>query len=206
MTHPDREENGAEDEVVQGEVVGGEILDDPAPEPRPVTADDLGLELPDQPSAAIEMLLDEVARARREAEGHLDDLRRVAADFENFRKRSLREQSETTQRAAEHLVRDLLPALDSFDAALSVEPSTESEEKLLAGMRRTHEQLLTILRGQGLEIVPTIGEPFDPEVHEAVMTAPEGEGTLVVSQELRRGYILKGRLVRAALVALEREG
>lgn len=205
MTQPSQEGPG-DDEVVQGEVVGDDELSDHATDAGPPTAADLDLEIPDDPDAAIAMLLTEVHAARRQATGHLDDLRRVAADFENFRKRALREQSETTQRAAEQLVRDLLPALDSFDAALAVEPSTESEEKLLAGMHRTHEQLLTILRAQGLEVVPTFGEPFDPEVHEAVMSAPDGEGELVVSQELRRGYLLKGRLVRAALVALEREG
>ncbi len=73
-------------------------------------------------------------------------------------------------------------------------------------MHRTHEQILTILRNQGLEVVPSVGEPFDPEIHEAVISPAEGDGRLIVSQELRRGYRLKGRLVRPALVALEYEG
>ena len=186
------------------DAVEGEVVAD-GPEPEPPTPQALEIELPADRAEAEALLLEEVDRARTEAAGHLDDLRRVAADFENFRRRSSKAQSEATVRAAEALVRDLLPVLDSFDAALAVEPSTEAEEKLLAGMRRTHEQLLTILQGQGLDVVPTVGEPFDPELHEAVMAAPEGDGALVVSAELRRGYLLKDRLVRAALVALDRE-
>lgn len=172
----------------------------------PPTAEEMGLDLPEDPAEAQGVLLTKLAEARAEATSYLDDLRRVAADFDNFRRRALKEQSETTQRAAERVVRELLPALDSFDAALAVEPATESETKLLSGMFKTHEQLISILGNQGLVVVPTIGEPFDPEHHEAVMSPPDGEGRLIVSQELRRGYILKDRLVRPALVALEHEG
>lgn len=195
MTGP--EERG--DEVVHAEVVLDESEIHPGPE-------DLGIDLPDDDAEAIDLLLRKLKEAREEAGAYLDDLRRVAADFDNYRRRSLREQAETTQRAAERILVELLPALDSFDAAVAVEAATESEEKLLAGMHRTHEQILTILRNQGLEVVPSVGEPFDPEIHEAVMSPAEGDGRLIVSQELRRGYRLKGRLVRPALVALEFEG
>lgn len=195
MTGP--EERG--DEVVHAEVVLDESEIHPGPE-------DLGIDLPDDDDEAIDLLLRKLKEAREEAGAYLDDLRRVAADFDNYRRRSLREQAETTQRAAERILVELLPALDSFDAAVAVEAATESEEKLLAGMHRTHEQILTILRNQGLEVVPSVGEPFDPEIHEAVMSPAEGDGRLIVSQELRRGYRLKGRLVRPALVALEFEG
>jgi molecular chaperone GrpE len=188
-----------EEEVVRAEVVLDESETHPTPE-------ELGIELPEDPQEAIDLLLLKVKEAREEASTYLDDLKRVAADFDNFRRRALREQGESTQRAAERILVELLPALDSFDAAVAVEASTESEEKLLAGMHRTHDQILSILRNQGLEVVPTLGEPFDPEIHEAVMSPSEGSGRLVVAEELRRGYTLKGRLVRPALVALEYEG
>lgn len=183
--------------------VQGEVVDEAADQPP--TAEDLGLDLPEDPQKAIEFLLVKVAEARDEATSYLDDLKRVAADFDNFRRRALKEQGETTQRAAERILVELLPALDSFDAALSVEASTESEEKVMAGMYRTHEQLLNALGTHGLEIVPTVGEVFDPEVHEAVMSPPGEGGRLMVSEELRRGYTLKGRLVRPALVAVDHE-
>lgn len=187
-----------EEQEVEAEVV----LDESETQP---TAEDLGLDLPDDPRDAIDLLLRKVRDARDEATSYLDDLRRVAADFDNYRRRSMKEQNETMQRAAERVVSDLLPALDSFDAAVAVEASTESEEKLLAGMHRTHDQILTILGGQGLEIIPTAGEPFDPEIHEAVMSPSGGTGRLVVTEELRRGYRLRDRLIRPALVAVDYE-
>lgn len=192
-------DNQMDEHEVQAEVV----LDESETHP---TAEDLGLDLPEAPEEAVDYLLLRLKEARDEATSYLGDLKRVAADFDNYRRRALREQNETTQRAAERVVAELLPALDSFDAALAVEASTDSEEKLLAGMHRTQDQILTILRGQGLDIIPTVGEYFDPEVHEAVMSPTEGEGRLVVTEELRRGYRLKDRLVRPALVALEYEG
>jgi molecular chaperone GrpE len=166
------------------------------------TAHDLGIELPDEPSAAINMLLGLVAESREEATSYLDDLKRVAADFDNFRKRTMREQSAMLDRAAERVIQKLLPALDSFDAALSIEVESDAGKQLMAGMERTREQLLNALGEEGLKVVPTVGERFDPEVHEPV-GAPSGNGQPIVSEELRRGYLLNDRLIRAALVTLE---
>ena len=164
----------------------------------------LGLSLPEDPAEARDALLRALDEARNEASSYLDDLRRVAADFENFRKRVTREQQLLVDRASERVLKAVLPVLDSFDAALSIEAGTETEEKLLGGMRGTHAQLLDILTKEGLEVIFAVGEPFDPELHEAVMSSGDGE-RLVVSQELRRGYRLHGRVIRATLVALEAE-
>lgn len=106
------------------------------------------------------------------------------------------------QRATETVVRGLLPVLDTFDAALTTEPDTDAERQMYSGMLNTREQLLKALETEGLEVIPTLDREFDPEVHEPV-GAPGGSGRLVVSQELRRGYRLNGKVVRAALVMLE---
>lgn len=190
------------------EVVEAELATDATPESEdrvsgPPDPSELGLVLPDDPSEAIELLLTELAAARSEATAYLDDLKRVAADFDNYRKRAIREQQTTIERASERVVRELLPVLDSFDAALAIEAQTETEEKLLGGMRGTYSQLMEILKKEGLEIIPTWSEPFDPEIHEAVMSPSDGSGNLIVEKELRRGYRLKGKVLRAALVALE---
>lgn len=166
--------------------------------------EDLGIDLPQDPEEAIGVLVSHVSEARSQAESHLDDLRRVAAEFDNFRKRSQRDQELLHRRASERVVTAMLPVLDSFDAALSIEPTTETEHKMLGGMRSTYDQLMTVLSKEGLSIVDTVGEPFDPEVHEAVMSSGDGE-RLIVSQELRRGYKMGDRVLRAALVALESE-
>jgi molecular chaperone GrpE len=171
-------------------------------EPEHSDPHSLGLELPDEPHQAVEVLLGELATAREEAGAYLDDLKRVAADFDNYRKRTTKEAAVMLDRATEKVVRGLMPVLDSFDAALAVEPRTETEQKLYAGMLNTRAQLLDALTGEGLEVIPTIGEVFDPEVHEPA-GAPDGDGTLVVAQELRRGYRLRGKVLRAALVTLE---
>jgi molecular chaperone GrpE len=189
-------DNGAEttDEVVKAELIE---VDEHAPDPH-----SLGLELPDDPEQAVEILLRELRSSREEAGSYLDDLKRVAADFDNYRKRTTRESAVMLDRATEKVVGGLMPVLDTFDAAVAVEPQTETERQLHSGMLNTREQLLTALKSEGLEIIPTIGEPFDPEIHEPV-GAPSGTGTPVVSQELRRGYRLRGKVLRAALVALE---
>jgi molecular chaperone GrpE len=162
----------------------------------------LGIELPEDRGQAIAVLLSHVEEARGEATSYLDDLKRVAADFDNYRKRTTREQAMVLDRAAERVVRELLPVLDSFDAALATEPATDGERQLLSGMINTREQLLRALQQEGLEVVASIGEPFDPEIHEPV-GAPDGTGDLVVTQELRRGYRLKDRVLRPAMVMLE---
>lgn len=162
----------------------------------------LGIDLPDDHEQAIALLLSKLEESRNEATSYLDDLKRVAADFDNYRKRTSREQGALVDRAAERVVSELMPVLDSFDAAVATEPVTDSERQLFAGMLGTREQLLKALEAEGLEVIPSIGEPFDPEVHEPA-GAPAGNGRLTVATELRRGYMLRGRLLRAALVVLE---
>ncbi len=191
-------------------------------------AAELAKALPEDPAAARDLLLDELVRARTEArtyledlqqvsadfdgfrantvpqdeaQQYLDDLRRVAADFDNFRKRTQREMADLVERASQRVVSGLLPVLDSFDLAVAHEPETETEANLLGGVNGTRQQLLDALAQEGLEVIPTVGELFDPEIHEAVTM----EGTSdhpVVLEELRRGYTLRGRVIRAALVAV----
>ena len=160
----------------------------------------LGLDLPDDREEAVDVLLDALATTREAADAYLGDLQRVAAEFENFRKRAARERDETISRAAQRVVQALLPVLDSFDQAFAHRAQTPGEEQVLAGVRGTFHQLLDVLSKEGLELIPAVGEEFDPQVHEAV--AGGGEGDLMVSQELRRGYTLKGRVLRPAMVVV----
>lgn len=185
-------------EVVESRVVEAEIV--PAEEaPDPAS---LGIDLPEDPEEAIRLLLRRLAEARGEATSYLDDLKRVAADFDNYRKRTTREQAAILDRAAERVVRELMPVLDSFDAALSTQAESEAEHALFSGLLNTREQLLKALEKEGLEVIPTIDETFDPNIHEAI-EAPEGVSDLVVAEEARRGYRLKGKVLRPAMVRLE---
>lgn len=194
----EEKDQGAEVEAEAVEALPVEIPDQ-TPDPH-----SLGLELPDDPDEAIALLLREVAAAREEASSYLDDLKRVAADFDNYRKRSMRESATMVDRAAERVIRNLMPVLDTFDAGLNIDAKTDSERQLYSGLINTRQQLLKSLEAEGLEVIPTIGERFNPEIHEPA-GAPGGEGELIVSDELRRGYTLKGKVLRAALVSLEAE-
>lgn len=186
------------------EIVEGEVVED-EPAVEALTAEALGLDLPADPAEALPIVLRALAETRMDADRYLDDLRRVAADFENYRKRTQREMAAMVERASERVIRQVLPVLDSFEAALAVEPKTETEEKLLVGIRNTYDLLLDVLVKEGLEPIETWDAPFDPTVHEAVVTTGEGTGTLRVTQDLRRGYKLHGKVLRAALVAVTAE-
>jgi len=190
---PDAAVETSEDELVEAEIVPTTEIPDPHA---------LGLELPEDREAAIEMLLVELKSARDEGDSYLDDLKRVAADFDNYRKRTTRENAVMLDRATERVVMGLMPVLDTFDAALQSDPKTETEKKQYSGMLNTREQLLNALKDEGLEVIATVDEPFDPEIHEPV-GAPSGEGRLTVTQELRRGYRLRGKVLRAALVVVD---
>lgn len=109
----------------------------------------------------------------------------------------MRERDEIVMRSTQALVRELLPVLDSFDGALA---AAAGDERLLAGLRSTHQLLVDVLAREGLEPIAALGTPFDPAVHEAVSGG--GTGHLVVTAEMRRGYLLGGRVLRPSLVAV----
>ncbi|MCB2223442.1 MAG: nucleotide exchange factor GrpE [Actinobacteria bacterium] len=160
-------------------------------------------DLPDDPAEAVPVLIEALMESRAALESRTDDLQRVAAEFDNFRKRSARERDDLVARATQRLVEALLPVLDSFDGALAHEAGTPGEEAMLGGMQGTYQQLMTVLAAEGLAVVPSVGEPFDPAVHEAVMGG--GDGHLVVTAEMRRGYTLGGRVIRPAMVQVADE-
>ena len=172
-----------------------------SPVDGPLEAEPVGLSLPDDPHEANEILIRELVEARQEAGELLDTLQRLAAEFDNYRKRTERDQAENVQRAGQRVITSLLPTLDSLDAALGIEATTEAEVKMLEGMRGTEALLLDALRSEGFERIDAVGAPFDPALHEAVQVVP-GEGEQVVEQELRKGYTMRGRVVRPSLVVV----
>ena len=157
--------------------------------------------------AAVESDLSELEQLQGEHAELLDTLRRVQADFENYRKRVLREQTALVDRATERLVADLLPVLDSFDGAVGSFGSadTPEAEKVRDGVVSIRAQLGTVLEKAGLERVDATGAEFDPNEHEAVMQ-DDGDGDPHVAEILRTGYRLNGRVLRPAMVRVTRAG
>ena len=122
---------------------------------------------------------------------YLDDLRRLQAEFENFRKRTLKQQTDLTERAAETLVRELLPVLDVADLAQAHGADDQVGNALFEALRK-----------EGLEKLDPVGNPFDPAEHDAVMHE-EGDGEPEVIEVMRSGYKWRGRLLRPAMVKVK---
>lgn len=161
-----------------------------------------GMELPEDPDEAVALLINELLAAREAAEIADDKWRRSVAEFDNYRKRSARVQEDSIARSSERVMLRLLPVLDSFDAALAMADQDGSDGRgLREGMSSTRDLLLSTLAQEGLEPIEASGAPFDPTLHEAAQMA-DGTGTMVVAAEFRRGYQLKGRVIRPALVAV----
>ncbi|NNC76089.1 MAG: nucleotide exchange factor GrpE [Acidimicrobiia bacterium] len=188
------------------ELVTAEIVEDTPLHPDAVSPEALGLELPDDPEEARSMLLETLLAERVASGERLEALQRLAAEFENYRKRVARDHTETVDRAGQRVIEAVLPSLDNFDAALAYETQTPAEEKILDGLNGTYATLMNALGVEGLEVIEAAGKPFDPMYHEAVTGPVGGDGALVVAQELRRGYLFKSRVLRPTLVQVDHAG
>jgi molecular chaperone GrpE len=141
-----------------------------------------------------------LAAAEAKADEHLNDLKRLAAEFENYKKRTAREQASLSARATERLVKELLPIVDDLERALQAAEEHE-EAKLEEGVRLVHRQLASALQREGLAEIETNGK-FDPHVHEALLTQPSEADDGSVIEVLQKGYRLGDRVLRPARVVV----
>jgi molecular chaperone GrpE len=148
----------------------------------------------------LEGLSGRAAEAEAKRDEYLEDLRRVAADFENYRKRAVRDQQSLVARAHERLAKALLPVLDDLERALEAAEAHE-EAKLEEGVALVTRSFADVLRKEGLEEVPTDGK-FDPHVHEALLSQPSDEEEGAVIEVLQKGYRLGDRVIRPARVVI----
>ncbi|HJW65077.1 MAG TPA: nucleotide exchange factor GrpE, partial [Actinomycetes bacterium] len=151
--------------------------------------------------AADDAIAADLEKARAEAESYLDDLRRLQADFDNYRKRTLREQTARAAAASQALVARLLPVLDNFELAVSAAEQSRDFDRMLKGVEMVFGELREVMEGEGLVKIEAEGKPFDPERHEAVI-AVEQEDTEpgMVIDIVRTGYELRGKVLRPAMV------
>lgn len=141
------------------------------------------------------MLIQERARA----EDLFGKLARMQADFENYKRRSARDREDIYKYASEGLLMQLLPVLDNFDRALA--SKGEAPVRVIEGIEMIYRQFGELLEREGLNVVPALGEVFDPTRHEAVMQEEaSGQPENTVTAELRKGYSLKGKVIRPAMV------
>ncbi|MDA8233721.1 MAG: nucleotide exchange factor GrpE [Clostridia bacterium] len=150
------------------------------------------------PEEKLARVQEELARKTVEADDYLNRLQRLQADFENFRKRNQKEREEMIRFASEGLICDLLPVLDNFERALSV---NGDEQGLYSGVEMIFRQLNEVLHKEGLQPICAVGEKFDPNQHQAVMMveSSDHEDNQIID-EFQKGYTLKDKVIRPAMV------
>jgi len=149
-------------------------------------------------------------RTREEAEEALkefqDRLLRAAADFENYKKRSQREVDEFRKYATESVMKDLLPVVDNLERALESAGQIKGEAgKLAEGVDLTRKEILLVMERYGVKPLSSMGQPFDPAFHQALMAEESDQPADTVVREMQRGYKMKDRLLRPALVVVAKE-
>jgi molecular chaperone GrpE len=158
---------------------------DPVDAPNPLEAE----------VTALTAERDQLTKTKSELQ---DRVLRLQAEFDNFRKRTDKDRSEFAQYAGMELIRELLPVLDNFELALKTECASKDYAK---GVEMIYQRMADTLKKAGLEPIEAVGKPFDPHVHQAVERFPtEDAPEDTVLSEFQRGYMFKGKLLRASMV------
>ena len=148
----------------------------------------------------IEALKQALAEEKEKAEGYLANWQRAQADFINYKRRSEQEKEEISKFANSLLMLNLLPVLDDLERAFASTPHHLANLTWVDGIRLIERKLQASLEAQGLSLIKAIGEPFDPQLHEAAMHSKGKEG--IVIEELQKGYKLHDRVIRPTMVVV----
>lgn len=148
----------------------------------------------------IEKMMAVIEEKNRLLQEHADRIKRLQADFDNFRRRTKQEKEDLSSLVVQNLIKELLPLLDNFERAMIAE-SSQDTAALRSGVEMIYRQFASVLEKNGLEPIPAVGLPFDPQFHEAIMRVEDcsqPEGTIV--DELQKGYRVRGKVVRPSMV------
>lgn len=182
--------------------------DDKIPPNNPESPSDQGddVEEPTEVSDPVTELEDKLAKAEAEADENRDRMLRMAAELENYKKRSAREQEDLKKYATENLIRQLLTVVDNLERAIaSASPDGENEQSVVDGVALTLNEIMKILEKHYVCPIQALGEPFDPAFHQAmsqVESAEEPSNTVV--QEFQKGYLIHDRLLRPSMVVVSK--
>ncbi len=160
-----------------------------------------------QPAAEPALPVDELERLKQEAAQATDQYLRTLAEVENTKRRLVREKEEFAKYAAESVVRELLPIVDSLDQALVAVDKQADPQAVIKGVHLIYRQLLGLLAKEGVTRISTIGKPFDPHVHEAVghVEPTESAADGNVAEEVHVGYTMHGKVIRPAMVKVAQQ-
>ena len=173
-----------------------------APEPEVTVADSVSDATASDPSQRLQQLEQELQSLKQEHETLQSQYMRIAADFDNFRKRQSRDQDDLRQQLVCSTLTDILPVVDNFERARQqLNPEGEEAQALHRSYQGLYKQLVEVLKQQGVARMEVVGQDFDPNLHEAVLREESQEHPEdVVIEELQRGYHLNGRVLRHAMV------
>jgi len=151
-------------------------------------------------------LKEALEREKERADGYLNRLKYLQADFENYQKRVKREQEELVKHGSEQLIVKLLGVVDDMERAIEASKSSSDKEVLVSGVQMVLKQLQATLAEEGLSQIEAVGKPLDPELHEAIATVetdqyPEN----IIVRVLRKGYSLNGKVIRPSMVEVAKK-
>jgi len=162
----------------------------------------------EQEPPEIKMMKEKQEALEKELTQTKEQLLRLTADFDNYRKRTVREKAEWGNYAVQCFIEKILPVLDGLEQATATVSAMSAEaQKTIEGFLMIHRQLLDILSQEGLKEIPALGETFDPNMHEAMMQAPpeEGQKDNEIVMVFRKGYMFKDKVIRASMVKVAKE-
>ena len=179
-------------QVAASAAEAGDAAAEQAAEDAGAEAGDAGGEQAQDPAAELEALKKQLAEGT-------ERMKRLQADFENFRRRTRQEKEELSNLVVQDFIKELLPMLDNFDRAMAAEATDAA--KFQQGVEMIYNQLAEILKNRGMELIDTKEAKFDPNFHQAVMRVenPELEDE-TIAMELQKGYMVKGKVIRPSMV------
>jgi molecular chaperone GrpE len=155
----------------------------------------------DEPGSELEQLQQKVSEQDETIRGQREQILRLQADFENYRRRQQNSLEDVKFLARESIVSNVLPLIDNLERALAAVQTTANVQALSEGIRLIHKQMVDILGKEGLSVIESDGQPFDPSLHEAVMTEERDDvPDQQIVETLQKGYRLGPRVLRASLV------
>ena len=186
---PEQDAMGSEDDFAPGATADSAPVDEPAADGSPNGASTAGA----------------AAEAESGIDGEREKYLRLAAEYDNYRKRSARERSDAGSRAQADLVRQMVEALDDLARFAHVDPSTTDAETIVQGVDMVEKKMMKALGSAGLRVINPVGETFDPSLHEAVATEPTSaaEDDHVVARVYQPGYVFNTQLIRPARVVVK---
>lgn len=157
-------------------------------------------ETPEPAEPVVEPVVEPVAAQKEEEEPLKNQMLRLQADFDNFRKRTQRERNELFIFANESICLEMLPVIDHFEMGFKSAEAHQTDSAVTEGFRMVYNQLLDVLKKFNVIPIDAVGEPFNPHRHEAILHMPSDKPAETVIEQVRRGYLLGEKLLRAAQV------